>query len=396
MNHVYLCGHTGSENRGCDAIVRATAGILRQLGQEDIKVMTFAPGRDKELKLDEAAELMAYPQKPAPVRAASLFMRKVMKDGVWGQRWLYRDLLKQAGDDAVLLNIGGDTYCYGTPYISYALNEMAESRGLPVIFWGCSVDERLLEDRWMQRDINRYTHIVTRETLSYNIIRACLKDESKVWLACDPAFALMPEEAELPAGFLPENTVGINISPLVCKDADDPEDILYQNVCCLMDYILENSDMSICLIPHVYNIARNTEDIRVLRTVYARYADNERVSLVERELNCSQLKYIISRCRFFVGARTHSMIAAYSSAVPALALSYSIKSLGLARDILGSEETYALSWKALSEPEQLRCLCPGPLGTGRMDPLAVSGSDAGISGKNRNGIKRDFGTALGA
>lgn len=62
MRSIYLCGHTGSENRGCDAIVRATAGILRQLGQEDIKVMTFAPGRDKELKLDEAAELMAYPK----------------------------------------------------------------------------------------------------------------------------------------------------------------------------------------------------------------------------------------------------------------------------------------------------------------------------------------------
>ena len=43
--------------------------------------------------------------------------------------------------------------------------------------------------------------------------------------------------------------------------------------------------------------------------------------------NCMELKGFIGRCRFFVGARTHATIAAYSSCVPTLAAGYSVKSL---------------------------------------------------------------------
>jgi polysaccharide pyruvyl transferase WcaK-like protein len=253
----------------------------------------------------------------------------------------------------MLFNIGGDTYCYGKPYISYALNEMAMEKGIPTVFWGCSVEERLCKDAQMRRDVNRYSHIVARESLSYEILRQCVEDPGKVHLACDPAFTLGPEEIELPAGFIPGNTVGINISPLVCANEDNPDDCMYQNVFYLIDYILKTSDMGVCLIPHVYDPVHNTADSKVLGFIYSRYMEDPRVSLVNTVLNSRQLKYIISRCRFFVGARTHAMIAAYSSAVPALALSYSVKSLGIAEDLLGSAERYALPWGSLTRPEQL-------------------------------------------
>ena len=56
---------------------------------------------------------------------------------------------------------------------------------------------------------------------------------------------------------------------------------------------------------------------------------------------------MISQCRFFIGSRTHSVIAAYSSGVPTLALGYSIKSKGIAQDIFGEYETYAVSYTHL-------------------------------------------------
>ena len=42
--------------------------------------------------------------------------------------------------------------------------------------------------------------------------------------------------------------------------------------------------------------------------------------------------------RFFIGARTHATIAAYSTGVPTMVLGYSVKSKGIAKDIFGEEK----------------------------------------------------------
>ena len=69
--------------------------------------------------------------------------------------------------------------------------------------------------------------------------------------------------------------------------------------------------------------------------------------------NAPELKYIISKCRLFVGARTHATIAAYSSAVPTLVVGYSVKARGIARDLFGTEENYVLPVQDLDKPKQL-------------------------------------------
>lgn len=45
------------------------------------------------------------------------------------------------------------------------------------------------------------------------------------------------------------------------------------------------------------------------------------------------MKYVISKCFIFIGARTHAVISAYSTCVPSVALGYSIKSKGIAEDL---------------------------------------------------------------
>ena len=66
-----------------------------------------------------------------------------------------------------------------------------------------------------------------------------------------------------------------------------------------------------------------------------------------------QLKGYIARCRFFIGARTHATIAAYSTFVPTLVLGYSIKSRGIATDLFGTDENYVLSVQDLKQPSDL-------------------------------------------
>jgi polysaccharide pyruvyl transferase WcaK-like protein len=66
-----------------------------------------------------------------------------------------------------------------------------------------------------------------------------------------------------------------------------------------------------------------------------------------------ELKGFISRCRFFVGARTHATIAAYSTCVPTLVVGYSVKARGIAKDIFGSEENMVIPVQSLEHEDDL-------------------------------------------
>ena len=67
------------------------------------------------------------------------------------------------------------------------------------------------------------------------------------------------------------------------------------------------------------------------------------------EHNCMEMKGFIARCRFFVGARTHATIAAYSSCVPTLVVGYSVKAGGLQRDLLGQKRIMYVLFKVYQE-----------------------------------------------
>ena len=111
--------------------------------------------------------------------------------------------------------------------------------------------------------------------------------------------------------------------------------------------------MNICLVPHVYDVDPESIDLELLRELYNKYKDSGRMSIVDRFYSCEELKHIISNCRFFVGARTHSTIAAYSTMVPTLVLGYSVKSLGIAKDLFGSEEGYVIPYTEIVEKDHI-------------------------------------------
>ena len=100
----------------------------------------------------------------------------------------------------------------------------------------------------------------------------------------------------------------------------------------LIKYIIDKTDLNILLIPHVLWDAQ--DDRIVANNVYKLFQDTGRISLLDSDIyNYLQLRYIISKCRLFIGARTHAVISAYSTCVPSLALGYSIKSKGIAKDL---------------------------------------------------------------
>ena len=165
----------------------------------------------------------------------------------------------------------------------------------------------------------------------------------------DPAFTLQKRELPLPEGFAEGNTVGINVSPMI-QDNEKESGITMECYEALIQYIIENTGFQIALIPHVV-WARN-DDRKPIHTLFEKFKDTGRVVEIG-DGTCEELKGYISRCRLFVGARTHATIAAYSSCVPTLVVGYSVKARGIARDLFGQEEHYVLPVQSLRDRDDL-------------------------------------------
>ncbi|MBQ7549320.1 MAG: polysaccharide pyruvyl transferase family protein, partial [Clostridia bacterium] len=81
--------------------------------------------------------------------------------------------------------------------------------------------------------------------------------------------------------------------------------------------------------------------------------DSDRLTMVGNDATASEYKSVISRCSAFVGARTHSTIAAYSTCVPTLVVGYSVKSKGIAKDIFGTDEGFVIPVSELADENSL-------------------------------------------
>ena len=94
-----------------------------------------------------------------------------------------------------------------------------------------------------------------------------------------------------------------------------------------------------------------------MQTYYLRYNNSQRISVLNiDDLNYCQIRYIISKCRFFIGARTHAVISAYSTCVPTIALGYSIKSRGIAKDLNIDNDFVVNSKEIVNLAERLKKL----------------------------------------
>ncbi len=349
MTKIWMYAHGGSGNHGCEAIVRSTHDILVDLFQRELMLISSNPEEDKKYGLDKLCivkrDVLPYSKRSLSFIRAYLEL-KLKNDYVPLDKLNYKKTIDFVEKDDIALSIGGDNYCYADVNKYIMLHDMVLSRGAKTVLWGCSVEPSLLNTPEIVDDLKRYQLVTARETITYNALK--LINPNTV-LVADPAFALKAVSTKLPLGFINNNMVGINISPMVQK-SENVSDIILHNYELLIETILEETDMGVALIPHV--IWDDSDDLVPLIQLYERYKESGRVLLIEDQ-SCSKLKYVISQCRFFIGARTHSSIAAYSSCVPTLVVGYSVKARGIARDLFGDEEQYVLPVQTIAEKDDL-------------------------------------------
>ena len=339
-----LYPHGGSGNHGCEAIVRTTVKLT---GAEAV-LASSDPRQDRRYGLDACCRIVKAQQ---AARKGSLpFIAAVLKsrlgDGDALDLLTFRPALEEARTCDVALSIGGDNYCYGEQGFLYLLNRAFRKKRIDTILWGCSIEPASLTGALLD-DLKGYKRIIARDGLSADALKA--KGLNQTELFPDPAFSLERVNTSLPEGFIEGNTVGLNISPMALGYAKNKEAMM-ANVTRLIESILKKTDMMVALIPHV--VWTQNDDRGLLQLLYEKFSNSGRVILVE-DRPAGELKDIIARCRFMVAARTHACIAAYSSCVPTLALGYSSKAVGIAREVMPENEAYVLPVQGLSAPDGL-------------------------------------------
>ena len=346
-DRVVMYLHGGSGNHGCEAIINSTCHM-----REDIPklLVTNSEKEDRSYSLEPLCDILQE-RKIAEHFFAHVWYyvwRAVFHDPESFMRYRFREVLGK-NRAPLYISTGGDMYCYElSKKEAIVANSTFCRAGAKTILWGCSLEPELLQDAEVVEDMKRYALITPRESITNKaLLKAGIKDNVKFYP--DPAFALEPEKIELPKRFAVGKTIGINVSPMIVRH-EKVDGITIANYRNLIEHILQSTDDCVALIPHVmwnYN-----DDRLTLKELYRGYEANERVILFS-DMSCQKLKYIISQCRAFIGARTHATIAAYSSCVPTLAVGYSVKARGIAKDLFGHEEHYVLPVQALEDPEEL-------------------------------------------
>ena len=336
-----LYAHTGSGNHGCEALVRSTAKLL------DSMPTLFSTGYDEDIQfgISEIANVQRDTVVSVPRRSvayvAAACQTKLTKRTTLFTQFARRDLLDAVQSGDLCLSIGGYNYCYAGTEILGDLNMLLKKKGAKTVLWGCSIDPEAISPE-MVKDLKRYDLITVREPLTQAALAAAGITEN-VRSVADPAFLLDIQKTDLPDGFLAGNTIGLNLSPLILHYTEKKEEAL-AGFQALVQHILDTTYSAIALIPHV--VKSNSDDLEVLEPLFRQFEGTGRVLLIPDQ-NCMQLKYIISQCRLFIGARTHATIAAYSTFVPTLVIGYSVKSRGIAADLFGTEENYVLPIQAI-------------------------------------------------
>lgn len=332
----YFPIHLNGGNRGCEAIAKGTALILKENKENLIGLCTDIK-LDCLLKIDDYVTLQPMQKKSILFRTGNKIYKNVVHDE-WKQKsfvyhYEYAPFLNQMNKDDIMISTGGDMMCYNENQVIYTVDYL-HKRGIHSILWGCSIGENNLTPHKIEA-LKQFSHIYARETLTQEVLAN--HNINNVLVFPDPAFVLEPVPCELPEYFSQSEVIGINLSNYV-MGGFDLNSIFAKEVDSLIKYILQSTDYQILLIPHV--LWEGQDDRIISNLIKEKYNSHNRISILDSgNLNYCQIRYIISKCYCFIGARTHAVISAYSTCTPAIAIGYSIKSKGIAKDIGMPEET---------------------------------------------------------
>ena len=336
--------HLDGGNRGCEAIAKGSALLINE-DKENLFGYCRDVKLDTHLGVDKFFSLIPAKRDSYVIDRCLGLLNKIFhskKTKAWRELYPYRSFLRLIHSDDVMISTGGDMMCYDDNVAVYT-NIYLHRKGVKTVLWGCSMGPENLTSAKLMSLFN-FSLIYARESLTYEYFKQLgLKN---ICLCPDPAFILPAEEFPLQECFQKDNVVGLNISNFVVGGMSLESDF-GKEITELIGYILNYTEYDILLVPHVtWNRDRvNQDDRQMARIIKSCFGNDERISILDIDnMNYCQIRYVISKCKMFIGARTHAVISAYAMCVPTIALGYSIKSRGIAKD-LGLDEALVVNSK---------------------------------------------------
>ena len=354
---ITFAGNGSYGNRGCEAIIRGSVNILETVFPDCSFYNAYFPDIVPDKKDGTWDNKVTY----LPFDKGSL-KRQLFSPRWWdfklqqkfspgkSKYFRYRAARHAIKTSSVVAMVGGDNYSldYGYPSVFFQLNEFAYSLGKPVVLWGASVGPFSKDpsyEKYAANELRKVTRIYARESITVDYLRS-IGIESNVVRVSDPAFFMEPEQTVFPPeleSLLEEGAIGINLSKLIGQflDKSNPESWIDQ----AKEIILKINGklgLPIILIPHVTYKSpdQKSDDFVFMESIYRELPteSKSKVILMDRNYNAAQTKFLISKLKAFIGARTHSTIASLSSAVPTLVLGYSIKGKGIIKDLFDDDQ----------------------------------------------------------
>ncbi len=188
--------------------------------------------------------------------------------------------------------------------------------------------------------------IYSRDEESLKLIESIIGNsikKRKHKLSYDVGFLLEPKEfdfSEVPLSLdlkSGKEIIGVNISGLLLMGGYTRKNqfnlcINYGDLCHKIINHFLSMKCSILLIPHVLDNSLEN-DIYACEHIYCKYKDNHDVFCGFGNLDSREVKGLIGKCSFFIGARMHACIGAISQCIPTVSLAYSRKFAGVFKTI---------------------------------------------------------------
>lgn len=211
----------------------------------------------------------------------------------------------------------------------------------------------------------RAKKIYCRDRLSKKLLNS-LDISENVDLTTDLAFILPYNKKQYK--FKNINKIGINISGLLYNggfESDNQFDLTidYKNlVFDVIEKLIKDNKYEIHIIPHVIDLSNDShdDDYKVCQAIVKKYPQCILAPAFKTPI---EAKSYISNMNVFIGSRMHSTIAAISSGVITIPISYSRKFEGLFEDIdydlvisgknLNTDEAFNLIFKYLDECDKI-------------------------------------------
>ena len=235
-----------------------------------------------------------------------------------------------------------------------------------------------------QKTLNDACSLMVRDQQSYDVAHE-LAPSKRIRSFIDLAFFLGYEKRVFPHEKI---NVGINVSGLLWNSPQESFSLksdYRETIGRVMDFFVGMQDVSVFLVAHVPGKQKTQDnDYFVAQEIAAAYQGKDVVAAPFFE-TATEAKNFISGLDFFAGARMHACIAAFSSGVPVVPMSYSRKFNGLFLDTLNYDKQCFADLRADSAGDILETIKTGFLNRNAVKTEIAKTND-GVVKENRTAI----------